>query len=116
MTQKERSRKIKKLDKLFSQYIRNRDKRCLRCGKKENLQCAHIFSRRHFNTRWDEENAVTLCYACHLHWAHKEPVEFTEFVKKILGNKFKNLELRHNLVVKNQDLEAIEIYLKSKDE
>jgi len=110
-----RSKQIKKLDKLFSEYIRKRDGKCLKCGKKTNLQTAHIHSRRHFNTRWDETNAVTLCVRCHLFWAHKEPVEFTEWVKKLLGEKkYENLKIRARTIVKGQDLKAIEIYLKEK--
>lgn len=70
----------KKLDILFSKVIRARDKKCLKCGKKENLQCAHISSRTHLAGRWNELNAITLCTGCHLFWAHKEPVEFSEWL------------------------------------
>jgi hypothetical protein len=70
-----------KLDVLFSKVVRTRDGKCLRCDKKDTLQCAHIASRRHLAGRWDEHNAITLCYACHIHWAHKEPIEFSEWLK-----------------------------------
>lgn len=71
----------KKLDVIFSKVIRARDKKCLKCGKRENLQCAHVSSRTHLAGRWNEMNAITLCTGCHLYWAHKEPVEFSEWLK-----------------------------------
>ena len=78
---------IKRCDILFSQIIRARDKKCLRCSKTENLQCAHIFSRKNYATRWFPQNAITLCYACHIFWGHKNPVDFTRFVENILGKE-----------------------------
>ena len=79
--------KEKKIDIEFSKWIRARDGKCLKCGTKENNQCAHIFSRTARSVRWDELNALTLCYKCHLFWAHKNPIEFTEFVRSHLGEK-----------------------------
>ena len=82
---KEKPIKEKKLDTVFSKWIRTRDGHCLKCNGTENLQCAHIFSRTHRNTRWHELNAITLCYKCHFFWAHKNPMYFAEFVLKHLG-------------------------------
>jgi len=60
----------KKLDTLFSLYIRGRDKGkpCITCGKPwaDNFQCGHFISRRHFNTRWDERNASSQCPGCNM--------------------------------------------------
>ena len=89
------SQLINLADKAFSIRIRTRDGRCLRCGKRENLQCAHIFSRSARRVRWDELNAITLCGGCHLFWAHKNPIEFTEFVQKLLGRKYATLKKRY---------------------
>ncbi len=72
----------KQCDVLFSKVIRLRDGKCLKCGTTENLQCAHIASRKHLAGRWESDNALTLCYRCHIHWAHKEPIEFSEWVKE----------------------------------
>jgi len=54
-----------KLDRVFSRWVIRRDGKCLACGRKSSLQCAHAFSRRNMATRWDEKNAVTLCLWCH---------------------------------------------------
>lgn len=64
---------IKKLDKVFSLYIRNRDanKRgvcsCCTCKKKlpiKQIHCGHFMSRRHYSTRWDPENTAAQCAGC----------------------------------------------------
>ena len=80
---------IKKLDKLVSQIVRLRGV-CARCGKgaeQITLQCAHIYGRRNLSVRFDQENCLALCYACHFHWAHREPILFTEFVQEYLGEE-----------------------------
>ena len=63
-----RSKLIKKLDTVFSQYVRlsNADDRgyctCVTCGKKgqmedrRNNQAGHFISRANYSTRWDERN------------------------------------------------------------
>jgi len=79
---KDKTKIKKKLDVLFSQVVRARDKECLKCRSCMDLQCAHAASRRHLSGRWDELNAVTLCTRCHLWWAHKEPLEFTLWLKE----------------------------------
>lgn len=63
----------KKLDKAFSDYIRNRDldgepgTTCITCGKwfkNEDLELGHFISRRHLATRWDEKNVHLQCHQC----------------------------------------------------
>ena len=57
--------KIDVNDRLFSELKCMDRKNCQRCMKDLALQCCHIFSRRHYSTRFDEDNAVVLCYSCH---------------------------------------------------
>ena len=52
--------------RLHSQYVRARDKRCVRCGRTDNLQCAHMVRRTYAATVTDEMNARALCGGCHL--------------------------------------------------
>jgi 5-methylcytosine-specific restriction endonuclease McrA len=89
-----------KLDKLVSLLVRNRG-RCQRCGKTQNLQCCHIFGRTYNNTRWDLDNLLCLCPNCHINFAHKQPILFAEFVRKILGGeKYETLKEKHNQITK----------------
>jgi hypothetical protein len=61
-------------DSAFSDWIRARDKwRCQRCGKEyppptSALHCSHFYSRGKWNTRFDPENCIALCYGCHRYW------------------------------------------------
>jgi len=64
---------VRKLDQIFSLYIRTRDANkkgictCCTCGKKlpiKQIHCGHFMSRRHMSTRWDEENVSAQCSGC----------------------------------------------------
>jgi hypothetical protein len=65
---------IKRLDSVFSQYIRlryaeNEIAECYTCRKKDHykkLQCGHFMSRKHYATRWDEDNCEVQCYSCNV--------------------------------------------------
>ena len=68
---------IKRLDKIFSEYIRlkHADKngivKCYTCNKKaywkgEGMQNGHFISRRSRILRWDERNCRIQCYSCNV--------------------------------------------------
>lgn len=69
-----RSKLIKKLDKVFSLYIRqryakNEIAKCFTCGKQDHykkLQCGHFQSRKYYSTRWDETNCQVQCAGCNV--------------------------------------------------
>jgi len=62
-----RKAKLHDADKWFSQWIRGRDGwACVRCGSPYRPQCAHLVSRRYRATRWNPQNATTLCSRCHV--------------------------------------------------
>ena len=69
-----RSKLIKKLDKVFSLYIRqryakNKIAKCFTCGKQDHykkLQCGHFQSRKYYSTRWDETNCQVQCAGCNV--------------------------------------------------
>ena len=69
----ERSRLVKKLDKIFSQYIRTRfvDDRgfgqCFTCGVTKHwkaVDAGHFQSRGKYATRWNELNVQFQCKRC----------------------------------------------------
>ena len=111
MKKKSKSFFIKKLDKIVSEIVRARGY-CVKCGKQNGLQCCHIFHRRHFVIRWDLKNLLCLCSGCHIFWAHKEPIEFGEFVQNFLGKK-KYIELRQraNTIKKWEIWELQDLYM-----
>ena len=66
-----RSQLVKKLDKVFSEYIRRRDdgNGCITCGiKKEwkEMQACHFYTRGRQATRWHEDNVHSGCYRCNV--------------------------------------------------
>lgn len=108
-----RREKIKELDRLARIAVIARDSGCIVCGKRADVHCAHIFPRNRLNTRWDLDNLVCLCLYHHFYFAHKNPIEFAELIKKRLGEeKFNRLRMRANTSGKNLDLEAVKLYLK----
>ena len=84
---------IKKLDVLFSKAVRERDKVCQCCQKSNHIYTHHIFSRRHMGTRWDMDNAISLCVYCHRFKAHGDPEQFRDFILTRMPER-KFLELK----------------------
>ena len=106
-----------RLDSLFRQIIKKRDKKCVRCGKDRNLQTSHIFSRSNKSVRWDLHNAMILDAGCHIFWWHKNPIEAADFAKKYLGSeKYAALKLKAGFVIHRNvnDLLFLEQELKEK--
>lgn len=75
MAKRKRSAIVKELDKWFSLYIRLRNSdhrgftKCITCGKVDHykkLQAGHFASRKHYATRWDEENVQVQSYGCNV--------------------------------------------------
>jgi len=103
--------RIDPLDKLFSKFIRLRDKVCQRCGG-TNIACAHFHGRAKKSVRWDEDNACGLCFGCHI-YLDSHPIEKIEFFQWRLGDRYDLLNARANQPGK-PDKGAIELYLKEK--
>lgn len=70
---KRKSDLVKKLDKVFSLYIRLRDVmpngyfRCISCGRIKPFaegDCGHYHSRTHMATRFEEDNCHLECRSC----------------------------------------------------
>lgn len=106
--------KIDALDRLFSKYIRLRAGGvCEKCGQTKTLQCSHFHGRRKRSVRWNEDNAVALCFSCHMYLG-ENPLEHYEWFKKRLGEeRFELLNIQANMIYK-PDINAITLYLKQK--
>ena len=105
-----KSSMTKKLDKILGEITRARGY-CVRCKNTETLQTAHIYSRSNRAVRWDLNNVVCFCYNCHMNFAHKNPIAFTEWVKSWLGEfKFTELQQRANSLKKWELWEMEELY------
>ena len=102
-----------KHDKVFSDFIRHRDRwTCQRCRKVKNpmspssrkgLHCSHFYGRSTYATRFDSDNCVALCYGCH-RYLGSHPAEHLEFITNHLGaERFRELTKRRNMKVKRRD-------------
>jgi hypothetical protein len=76
-----RSKLVKKLDVVFSQYIRlsNADNNgfctCVTCKNRfhwKEIQAGHFMSRKHYSIRWDERNVKPQCVACNVYRAGEQ--------------------------------------------
>lgn len=93
-----------KCDKLFSQIIRSAGK-CQRCGSTENLQTAHIITRKYSATRTDERNAWCLCARCHRRLTDW-PREHSRYITETIGSEaYEELRAKAETVTK-MDWEA----------
>ena len=89
-----RSKLVKKLDNIFSQYIRlsnsvNDIAECVTCNKKDHwkkMQCGHFQSRKHYSTRWDERNVAVQCAGCNV-FRYGEQYKFSLYLGKKLSQE-----------------------------
>jgi len=84
----------KVLNGLLHKILEKRDGRCLKCGKTE-WQMSHIYPKgRYRSMEFDPDNVKALCYACHLHWWHKNPIEAHEWLQiRMSDARLKRLKL-----------------------
>lgn len=109
---------VTKLDKVFSEYIRRRYAKngiaeCVTCGKKDhwkNLQAGHFMSRKHYATRWDDENVQVQCMACNVYRYGEQYL----FAKYLGQEKADELLARSRTMVKLKDWELEEMIEKYK--
>ncbi len=113
----QRKKLVDKLDKVFSIYIRRRYAvndiaECFTCGKQDHwkkLQNGHFQSRKHYSTRWHEQNCQVQCPGCNV-FRYGEQYKFS----KNLDNTYysglaEELHIEANKTVKldNTDLEML---------
>ena len=106
-----------KLDTVFSQYIRRKDAideiaTCVTCGKKDHykkLQCGHWASRRHYSTRWDEQNCNVQCSGCNVFRAG-EIYLYTKYLCSQYGENFpEELYIKSQKTVKFTDVDLVQM-------
>ncbi len=109
---------IKKLDTIFSKYIRLRDAdkegycRCCTCGEKyhwSKIQAGHFISRKYYATRWDEKNTNAQCIKCNV-FQYGAEYRYSLYLGENLSSE---LYLKSREIVKFADDEIkdkIEIY------
>ena len=67
-------------------------------AKSTGLQCSHHFSRRHYNIRFDPDNAAALCHHCHNYWYSKDVPEAARWLEDKIGQE----RVNRLIALKNQ--------------
>lgn len=92
------SKLVKKLDTVFSQWIRlsaGKRIKCFTCPvvkDYKNMQCGHYISREVKGLRWNEDNCRPQCYGCNIMHSGRS-VDFRENLVRDMGEaRVKELE------------------------
>ena len=118
MKKKTRKNIVKRLDTLFSLYIRLRESdnemvKCFTCGKvshyKKNMQCGHFQSRSAYSTRWDITNCQVQCYGCNVMQQGRQYQFGLNLEKKYGEGTAEKLLIKSKQTVKysNEDLQEL---------
>ena len=94
---------ITKLDSIFSQYIRLRYSKneiatCVTCGKQDHwkkMQNGHFISRKHYATRFDEDNCQVQCSGCNVF----------RYGEQYLFSKYLGVDLSEELLMKSRKIQ-----------
>lgn len=117
MNTKNGTSKLKeKLDRIFSQYIRLRDRlpgnvfQCISCGKIKPMaqaDCGHYINRQHMATRFSEVNCNAQCRSCNRFQEGNMSGYRMGLVRKHGDTKVKILEMQKNEVRKYSEFEYL---------
>ena len=111
---------IKRLDKIFSEYIRRKyaDKngivKCYTCNKKaywkgQGMQAGHMISRKSRILRWSEDNVRPQCYSCNCHFYGRQ-LEFAMHLNQEYGyNIAEELLIESKKIIKQSDQDLLDL-------
>ena len=113
-----RSKLVKKLDTVFSQYIRlnnadnNKNCICVTCNKTifwKEIQAGHFMSRKHYSIRWDERNVKPQCAGCNV-FRYGEQYKYSLYLGEELSSELHILSKKIIKYTNNELLEMINYY------
>ena len=116
-SKKPKSKLIKELDVLFSQFIRLSNSidgfcTCVTCGRVyewKKIQAGHFMSRQHYSVRWDERNVKPQCYGCNVMQQGRQ-FEFSKYLGEELSNELYLLSKQTRKFTENELEELIQYY------
>lgn len=104
----------KKLDKVFSAYIRLRDAmpsgyfKCISCGQIrpfEQADCGHFFSRKNMSVRFDEDDCHAECRGCNRFSSDHLIAYQANLIRKIGMQRFELLSAKAHQAKRWSDFE-----------
>ena len=113
---------VKKLDRVFSEFIRLRDSRpygykmfrCISCGEFKpyaQADCGHFISRTHMSTRFDENNCHAECKFCN-RYKSDHMIGYQHNLIVMLGNEKFNYLLAKGRQTKKWSAWELDILIK----
>jgi len=111
---------IKKLDAIFSEYIRRKHAnkngivKCYTCNKKaywkgEGMQNGHFISRNSRILRWREDNCRPQCYSCNCHFYGRQYVFALNLNKEYGYNIAEELLIESKKIIKQSDQDLLDL-------
>lgn len=98
---KNREIRLSVADKIWSKLVRERDGKCLVCGKTEYLAAHHFVGRANKSVRLELDNGITLCPSCHTFnnnfSAHRTPKDFKIWFKEKYPERAKRMETKSQI-------------------
>jgi len=117
LTQRKTRRQwVEELDVLAREVVYLRDgKCCVRCGRTAQLAPSHVYPKgKYTRLRHDTDNILTLCFACHICWWHKNPIEASQWFGDKYPDRAKKLKLRSQISWKGpSDYQGWKLLLKN---
>ena len=118
-----RSKLIKKLDAIFSIYIRRKNAiddiaTCFTCGKQDHykrLQNGHFQSRKHYATRWDEINCQVQCAGCNVFKFGEQYIFGNKLDQKFGSGTARKLHIKAQQIIKLSDNDLVEMIKRYKN-
>lgn len=112
----ERTKLIKRLDKIFSIYIRRKDAvneiaTCFTCGAKrpyKEIHAGHFMSRRYMATRFSELNVQPQCIKCNIFDSGQQYLFAKNLDKKYGDGTANELHLKSQMLTKLSNKEILE--------
>ena len=116
-SKKPKSKLIKELDILFSQFVRLSNSidgycSCVTCGRVyewKKIQSGHFISRQHYSVRWDERNVKPQCYGCNVMQQGRQ-YEFSKYLGQELSEELYLLSKQTRKFTEIELQEMIEHY------
>lgn len=101
----------RKLDKVFSLWVRRRERACVTCGARGNLQAGHFVSRSCNQLRFDERNVHTQCLRCNV-FLRGNMVVYADFMERTYGSGILKEMMREKVKMKQWKVSELEELIK----
>ena len=97
----------------WAEKVKNRDRNCVLCGSKQNLEAHHIFKLNEYDDAYlDLNNRIKLCHSCHKKYHRKYGIDCN--IKNLLNIKNEIVNPSHEKLVKKHGKVCSQLNLKEK--